>query len=190
MLHLVLSLGWATAFTILCAIPTAHAASVDWAAAVLLFGIAQAIICMSAKWASAGVGLAVRKALNWRYPLLLLAVTLPLFTLAVLAIVLGTASGAYADPLLVAELSLMQFVAGLACQRAPRNVIVGFRTARTLSSDTEWFAANRRWGWWLTVLAPSSLLGALLPANGPLAALIPLAAVGMAFLFADRTRQR
>ena len=128
----------------------------------------------------------VSEALNLRYILLLVTATLPLFTLALLSIALGQESGQLADPLIVAELAAMQFAAGLACQRTPRNRVIGFRTAATLSSDAKWFAANRLWGWWLAALAPLALLAIALPAYGPLAALLPILAVGIAFLMSDR----
>lgn len=190
MFHVILSLGWAVAFAIVCVMPEFRAASPEWMSAVLLFGLAQAVIWMSAKWTRAGIGLRVRAALAWRYPFLVATITLPLFTLGVLSIALGTASMPAADLLVVIELALMQFAAGLACLRAPRNAILGFRTRRTLSNDAEWFTANRRWGWWLAALAPFALLASLLPEHGRLAALLPSAIAGIAFLISDRMGER
>lgn len=90
---------------------------------------------------------------------------------------------------LVILISMLTWLLGAMSMQSPRNRLLGFRSLRTLTDDKTWVLVNRRFGRWLKILSPVSLIGLWAGRHGPLVAIIPAILVGIMFLLDEIVSQ-
>lgn len=90
---------------------------------------------------------------------------------------------------LVILFGVLTWLLGAMSMQSPRNRLLGFRTLRTMKNDETWALVNRRFGRWLKILSPISLIGLWAGRHGPLVAILPAILVGVIFLLDELASQ-
>jgi uncharacterized membrane protein len=165
--------------------PASQAPTPAWLAAIAMTILALATVLGMDRWQRRGRGADVARTLGWRYVLLTVSLIAVPVTLSALFLFSGKAIGQPGLSVIVGELTLLQFIMGIASMSAPRNGLLGFRTPRTLADDSSWRKANRHWGRRLAAASPLAMAGLAAGQWGPLVAWLPAAVIGIAFLIAD-----